>query len=80
MGGKRQNIQYSLALDPPDRGEPPLGGHQGTEPPVAKPGPESSALENPASVSGLRHRHSSFASVPVSNILSRGSAALRSRI
>ena len=44
MGGKRQNIQYSLALDPPDRGEPPLGGHQGTEPLVAKPDPESSAL------------------------------------
>ena len=44
MGGKRQNIQYSLALDPPDRGEPPLGGHQGTEPPVAKPDPESPTL------------------------------------
>ena len=44
MGGKRQNIQYSLALDPPDRGESPLGGHQGTEPPVAKPDPESPAL------------------------------------
>ena len=44
MGGKRQNIQYSLALDPPDRGEPPIGGHQGTEPPVAKPDPESPAL------------------------------------
>ena len=44
MSGERQNIQYSLALDPPDRGEPPLGGHQGTEPPVAKPDPESPAL------------------------------------
>ena len=44
MSGERQNIQYSLALDPPDRGEPPLGGRQGTEPPVAKPDPESPAL------------------------------------
>ena len=44
MGGKRQNIQYSLALDPTGRGESPLGGHQGTEPPVAKPDPESPAL------------------------------------
>ena len=44
MGGKRQNIQYSLALDRTGRGESPLGGHQGTEPPVAKPDPESPAL------------------------------------
>ena len=44
MGGKRQNIQYSLALDLTGRGESPLGGHQGTEPPVAKPDPESPAL------------------------------------
>ena len=44
MRGKRQNIRYSLALDPPGRGEPPHGGHQGTEPLVAKPDPESPAL------------------------------------
>ena len=44
MRGKRQNIQYSLALDLTGRGESPLGGHQGTEPPVAKPDPESPAL------------------------------------
>ena len=44
MGGKRQNIQYSLALDLTGRGESPLGGHQGTEPPVAKSDPESPAL------------------------------------
>ena len=44
MGGQRQNIQYSLALDLSDRGEPPLGGCQGTEPRVAKPDPESPAL------------------------------------
>ena len=43
MGGQRQNIQYSLALDLSDRGEPPLGGCQGTEPRVAKPDPESPA-------------------------------------
>ena len=47
MRGKRQNIQYSLALDPTGRGESPLGGHQGTEPPVAKPDPESPALAEP---------------------------------
>ena len=44
MRGKRQNIQYSLALDLTGRGKSPLGGHQGTEPPVAKPDPESPAL------------------------------------
>ena len=44
MHGKRQNIQHSLALDLTGRGESPLGGHQGTEPPVAKPDPESPAL------------------------------------
>ena len=47
MRGKRQNIQYSLALDLTGRGESPLGGHQGTEPPVAKPDPESPALAEP---------------------------------
>ena len=44
MSGKRQQIQYSLALEPGDRGEPPVGGHQGAEPLVAKPTPESPAV------------------------------------
>ncbi len=44
MTGTRQQIQYSLALEPVDRGEPPVGGHQGAEPLVAKPAPESPAL------------------------------------
>src|ERR1700693_1757596 len=45
MSGTRQNIQYSLALVPEGRGEAPVRGHQGTEPPVAKPIPESPACE-----------------------------------
>ena len=55
MGGKRQNIQYSLALDLIGRGESPLGGHQGTEPPVAKPDPESrnGPRELDSAVSGI---------------------------
>ena len=44
MRGKRQNIQYSLALELSERGEALVGGYQGTEPPVAKPDPESPAL------------------------------------
>src|SRR6516162_1156594 len=40
MSGTRQKIQYSLALVPEGRGEAPDRGHQGTEPPVAKPAPE----------------------------------------
>jgi hypothetical protein len=44
MSGKRQQIQYSLALEPGDRGEPPVSGHQGAEPFVAKPVPESPAV------------------------------------
>src|SRR5436305_8867073 len=44
MNGTRQQIQYSLALEPGDRGEPPISGHQGAEPFVAKPAPESPAL------------------------------------
>src|SRR6201986_1203024 len=40
MSGTRQTIQYSLALVPEGRGEAPGRGHQGTEPPVAKPEPE----------------------------------------
>ena len=43
MSGKRQKIQYSLALEPKGRGEAPVRGHQGTEPLVAKPAPESPA-------------------------------------
>src|ERR1700732_387754 len=45
MSGTRQNIQYTLALVPESRGEPPSRGLQGTEPPVAKPIPESPACE-----------------------------------
>ena len=44
MSGKRQQIQYLLALEPGGRGEPPVSGHQGAEPFVAKPAPESSAV------------------------------------
>ncbi len=44
MSGKRRNIQYSLALEPMDRGEALGSGSEGTEPLVAKPGPESPAL------------------------------------
>src|SRR6516164_5930879 len=43
MSGTRQQIQYSLALEPVDRGEPPVSGHQGVEPLVAKPATESPA-------------------------------------
>ena len=44
MSGKRQQIQYLLALEPGGRGEPPVSGHQGAEPFVAKLAPESPAL------------------------------------
>ena len=44
MSGTRQKIQYSLALEPVDRGEPPVRGHQGAEPLVAKPASESPAV------------------------------------
>ena len=44
MSGTRQKIQYSLALEPDDRGEARVSGHQGAEPFVAKPAPESPAL------------------------------------
>src|SRR5438477_1422824 len=43
MSGKRQKIQYSLALEPVDQGEPPVSGYEGTEPFVAKPTRESPA-------------------------------------
>jgi RNA-directed DNA polymerase len=45
MTGKRQKTQYSLALEPVARGETPVSGHQGAEPLVAKPAPESPALQ-----------------------------------
>jgi RNA-directed DNA polymerase len=44
MSGTRRTIQYSLALEPRGRGEALGSGSEGTEPPVAKPGPESPAL------------------------------------
>src|ERR1700758_2961399 len=44
MSGKRQQIQYVLALEPPEWGEAPLGSSQGTEPWVAEPIPESPAV------------------------------------
>ena len=44
MSGTRRNIQYSLALEPRGRGEALGSGFEGTEPLVAKPGPESPAL------------------------------------
>ena len=44
MRGTRQKIQYSLALEPPDRGETPVSGTQGAEPFVAASEPESPAL------------------------------------
>src|SRR5215831_14857723 len=44
MSGKRQKIQYSLALEPVDLGETPVSGYQGTEPLAAKPAPQSPAL------------------------------------
>src|ERR1700722_11503823 len=44
MSGKRQNIQYSLASEPQDRGETPVGGYPRAEPLAAKPAPESPAV------------------------------------
>src|SRR5271168_5449525 len=44
MNGTRQQIQYSLALEPVNRGETPVSDHQGAEPWVAKPAAESSAV------------------------------------
>jgi RNA-directed DNA polymerase len=48
MNGKRRKIQNLLAFEPKDRGEPPAGGYEGSEPCVAKPIPE-----NPACVEQL---------------------------
>src|SRR5712664_2132381 len=45
MSGKRQKIQYSLALEPVGQGETPVSGYQGTEPFGAKPTTESPAAE-----------------------------------
>ena len=45
QSGKRQKTQYSLALEPVARGETPVSDHQGAEPLVAKPVPESPALQ-----------------------------------
>jgi RNA-directed DNA polymerase len=44
MSGKRQNIQYSLALESKDRGETPADEYPRAEPSVAKPAPESPAV------------------------------------
>jgi RNA-directed DNA polymerase len=44
MNGPRQNIQYSLGLEPKGRGETPAGGYPSAEPFVAKPAPESPAV------------------------------------
>jgi RNA-directed DNA polymerase len=43
MSGKRQKIQYLLALDPMLWGEAPASGHQGVEPVMAASEPESPA-------------------------------------
>jgi RNA-directed DNA polymerase len=48
MTGTRQQIQYSLALEPGDQGETPVSGCQGAEPVMAKPAPESPALSEPS--------------------------------
>ncbi len=44
MDGKRQQNQYSLALEPTGRGEAPAGGSQGVEPSMAATDSESPAL------------------------------------
>lgn len=43
MSGKRQKTQYSLALEPRDRGEAPVSGYNGVETLVAKSAPEGPA-------------------------------------
>src|SRR5471030_2538131 len=43
MSGQRQKIQNSLALGPKGGGETLADGYEGTEPPMAKPTPESPA-------------------------------------
>ena len=54
MSGTRQKTQYSLALEPRDRGEAPTSGDQGAEPPVAKPAPESPTAAEYLMESGCR--------------------------
>ena len=44
MSGKRQQIQYVLALEPPHQGETQVSGNQGAEPIAAEPAPESPAV------------------------------------
>ena len=44
MNGQRQNIQYSLVLEPKGRGETPVVEHPRAEPFVAKLTPESPAV------------------------------------
>jgi RNA-directed DNA polymerase len=44
MSGKRQNIQYSLALEPKGWGETPVVDYPRAEPFAAKPAPESPAV------------------------------------
>src|SRR6202051_1502455 len=44
MNGQRQNIQYSLVLEPKGRGETPISGRPRAEPFAAKPAPESPAV------------------------------------
>ena len=44
MSGSRQNIQYSLALEPKGRGETPAGGCEEAEPLMSKSAPKSPAL------------------------------------
>ena len=44
MSGKRQKIQYSLALEPKSWGETPVSGYPRAEPLAAKPAPESPAV------------------------------------
>jgi RNA-directed DNA polymerase len=43
MGGRRQKIQYQLALFAESRGEAPMASNEGTEPPVVGRGAESRA-------------------------------------
>src|SRR5215813_13337914 len=44
MSGRRQKIQYTLALEPAHQGETQVSGYQGAEPLVVKPAPESPAV------------------------------------
>ena len=46
MSGKRQKIQYSLALEPVGQGETPVSGYQGTEPFVASQQPKARLPSN----------------------------------